>query len=123
MKHLKKFNEHNKYNNASLNIGGLKCDHCDWSDMTIPLSDYEKYIGSPCPKCGENILTQEDYDETMNMVQAVEIVNMYSPEDLEKIAGNLSSEEMDGALDMINKWKLKNDGTDTDGREIWRSHK
>lgn len=32
---------------------------------------------------------------------------MYSPEDLDKIAANLSEEEMDGVLDTINKWKAK----------------
>lgn len=108
MKHIKKFEN---YKNASVDIYGLKCDNpsCDYEDMTVPLSDYSKSIGKACPKCGENLLTQQDYDETMNLVQAVEIINLYSPEDLDKIAQNLSSEEIDNALDFMNKLKITKD--------------
>ena len=43
---------------------GLQCDAegCDWVDKTIPDTDYPKWLNAPCPKCGANVLTQEDYD-------------------------------------------------------------
>lgn len=122
MKYLNNFKKfENKYNNMEVNVYGLKCDNpdCDYEDMSIPFSDYEKSIGKSCPKCGENLLTQKDYDEIINMIDSAEILNMFSPEELEKIAGNLSPEEVDKVLDTINLLKMKHKGNTDDGREIW----
>jgi ssDNA-binding Zn-finger/Zn-ribbon topoisomerase 1 len=46
---------------------GLKCDNpkCDWNE-TIKVEDHKKWIGKPCPKCGEVVLTQQDYDTSMS---------------------------------------------------------
>ena len=97
------FNQINEnHENLEMNISGLKCDNCDYRDDSVPLSDYESSINKPCPQCGESLLTQEDYDSVMQMVQAVEMINGFSEADLEKIAGNLSSEEIDAALDYKN---------------------
>lgn len=43
--------------------GGLKCDNpdCDFVDMSIPINDYKKWVNAPCPKCGANLLTKQDY--------------------------------------------------------------
>jgi len=106
MKHLKKFNEMN----SMLDISGLKCDSCDYSDPSVKLEDYEKSIGKPCPKCGESLLTQEDYDGVMQIVQAVEMLNGFSDADLDAIVSNLSQDEIDGALDMMNKLKITKTG-------------
>jgi acetyl-CoA carboxylase beta subunit len=122
MKYLNNFKKfENKYNNMEVNVYGLQCDNpnCDYEDMSVPFSDYEKFIGKPCPKCGENLLTQEDYDKVMQMVDAAEIMNMFSPEELQKIAANLSPEEMDQVLDTMNLLKMKKEGDTDDGREIW----
>jgi len=45
-----------------LNISGIKCDHCDFKDETVEFKDYGLWLNKPCPKCGENLLTREDYD-------------------------------------------------------------
>jgi hypothetical protein len=122
MKYLNNFKKfENKYNNMEVNVYGLQCDspNCDYEDMSVPFSDYEKSIGKPCPKCGENLLTQEDYDKVIQMVDAAEMLNMFSPEELEKIVGNLSSEEMDQVLDTMNLLKMKKERDTDDGREIW----
>jgi len=58
-------------------------------------------------------------DEIINMIDSAEILNMFSPEELEKIAGNLSPEEVDKVLDTINLLKMKHKGKTDDGREIW----
>lgn len=60
-----------------LNISGLKCDNkiCDYNDNTIKFEDYESYIGYPCPKCGESLLTQEDYNTTMNIYKYLQLAN------------------------------------------------
>lgn len=122
MRYLNNFKKfENKYNNMEVDIHGLQCDNpnCDYEDMSVPFSDYEKSIGKPCPKCGENLLTQEDYDKVMQMIDAAEIVNMFSPEDLQKIVANLSPEEMDQVLDTMNLLKMKKEGDTDDGGEIW----
>jgi len=116
MKHLKNFNE---MNNIDMNISGLKCDNCDYSDDSVKLEDYEKSIGKPCPNCGESLLTQEDYDGVMQIVQAVEMLNSFSEADIDAIAGNLSEDEIDGALDMMNQLKMTKTGDTEDGREKW----
>ena len=57
------------------NINGLRCDapDCDFIDMDITLDQYPNYLNAPCPKCGANLLTQEDFD----IVQAaVELSNL-----------------------------------------------
>lgn len=115
-KKAKKVNE-----NTELEISGLKCDNpnCNYHDPSVPLSDYEKSINKPCPDCGESLLTQDDYDQVMQMVKAVEIMNSYSPEELEKMAANLSEEDIDKALDVMNQLKLKKVGEDENGIETW----
>jgi hypothetical protein len=73
--------------NIQLLESGLKCDNpkCDWEDRTIPHSDYEKCIDKPCPKCGENILTKEDYSNAKLFHSVVDLVNSLSEEELEVI--------------------------------------
>jgi len=58
-------------------IKGLKCDNpeCDYKDEDIPGSDYEQYINKPCPDCGENLLTQDDYDKVQKIQQSVMDLN------------------------------------------------
>lgn len=119
MKYLKKFNQLNENENLEMNISGLKCDNCDFRDDSVPFSDYESSIDKPCPNCGESLLTKSDYDSIMQMVQAVEMINSYSEADLEAIAANLSQEEIDLALDMMNQLKLTKTGETEDGREKW----
>ena len=113
-----KYNEHN---HSDLEVGGLKCDNpnCDYSDMTVPFEDYESSVNKPCPKCGENLLTQEDYDQIVQLRNAVDILNSFSPEELEKISANLSPEEIDSALDMMNLLKVKSKGQDEEGNHVW----
>ena len=58
-------------------ISGLKCDNaeCDYRDEDIPGSDYEQHINKPCPNCGENLLTQDDYDKVQQIQKQVMDLN------------------------------------------------
>lgn len=60
--------------------GGLKCDNpnCDFKDMSISTKDYKKYINCPCPKCGESLLTKEDYKSFRRIAMLVKVVNFIS---------------------------------------------
>ena len=67
--------------------GGIKCDNpqCDYINEDVSVSDYHNWLNKPCPKCGENLLTQEDYDKVQSMLAIVDLVNQmdipYDPDD------------------------------------------
>lgn len=90
--------EENKTPNVEIISHGLQCDHCDWSDETIPMNDYKSWINAPCPKCGENLLTQEDFDLTDDMTKITNIINSLSEEQLEDLAKGKTNEEILGIL-------------------------
>ncbi len=121
MKHLKKFNE-----NMDMDVHGLKCDNpgCNWNDMSISFDEYPSYVNHPCPECGENILKEDDYQQLVQMKQAVSTLNSMSEEDIQNMLLNLSPEEMDAALDQMNDlikmFKLKK-SDNNDGTETWSS--
>lgn len=51
-------------------IGGLKCDNekCDYENPDITLEEYPNYLESPCPKCGDSLLTKADYKALLNLL-------------------------------------------------------
>ena len=61
----------------------VMCDNpnCDYKVINqtgqVDLEDLKKYINQPCPKCGENLLTQEDYDTTRRMLKMIGRINKY----------------------------------------------
>ena len=67
---------------------GLKCDNpeCDWKDETIKSDDMEKYLNAPCPKCGENILTEQDYKNTKLVLSMVDFINNLTEEEFELLS-------------------------------------
>jgi len=60
-----------------MNIGGIKCDNkeCNFKDMSVQFEDYYKWLNKPCPKCGSNLLTQQDYDTVKILIDLTAIVN------------------------------------------------
>lgn len=68
------------------NDGGLKCDNinCDWVDKTIAFNNYQEWINKPCPKCGENVLTEEDYKNAEVVRLSIDLINSMSKEELDK---------------------------------------
>lgn len=78
--------------NEVLKFNGLKCDHCDWEDKDIPYAEFEGWVDKPCPKCGENVLTQEDYNQVKELVEvitkAMETVKNMSPEERAELEAN-----------------------------------
>ena len=49
---------------VEITISGIKCDNedCDYHDDSVDRDNYPAYVNKPCPECGANLLTQEDYD-------------------------------------------------------------
>lgn len=56
----------------------IKCDNCSFKieseseDLNESIKDIVQYLNEPCPDCGHNLLTFDDY---MRVTQFVEIVN------------------------------------------------
>ncbi|ACA57445.1 hypothetical protein HYH96_17815 [Clostridium botulinum] len=81
-----------------LNIKGIKCDNpeCDFRDDNVQVEDYDKWLNKSCPKCGANLLTQADYDNTKAILEIVKITNSIFPkrkDNEEIVTGKI---EMDG---------------------------
>lgn len=53
--------------------GGLKCDNpkCDYVDIGISMEDYKNWVNKPCPKCGEVLLTKQDYDAVQQILHII----------------------------------------------------
>lgn len=70
---------------------GLKCDNpkCDWNDMTITDEQMPDYINASCPKCGENILTQQDYSDYQKVLKVLEIFGGLSQDEIDNLYENL----------------------------------
>lgn len=85
-----------------MNIGGLQCDNpkCNYNNMDIKVEDYEQWLNKPCPKCGDNLLTEEDYRNTLFLIKMVEVANSIYPkrEDSEEVA--TMTVKMNGSGDM-----------------------
>ena len=66
----------------SVNIKGIKCDNpdCDYKDMEVPFSDYTNWLNKPCPKCGKNLLTEQDYQMCKVMLNLADIVREELPQ-------------------------------------------
>ncbi len=83
---------------------GLICDNpsCDWVDMTIKEEDMHIHINAKCPKCGDIILTQEDYDHGVNLTKAINFINLLSEEQLEQLNNGVD-------LDLLKKFPIFKD--------------
>ena len=80
---------------------GLKCDNpnCDWKDTTITVEDYPNWINKPCPKCGENVLTEEDYKLIMTLSGAFEFLSALTDDQINEMAANINKEDLKNLFD------------------------
>lgn len=69
---------------ATAIVMGIKCDNpkCDFVDTTITYEDYKQYINKPCPLCGQNLLTQHDYDVCKTLMDVVNNINKEHANDI-----------------------------------------
>lgn len=59
----------------------IECDNTD-CDFTIPYSsslekNMTQFIDMPCPKCGDNVLTKEDYILDLKLTRTIDWVNKW----------------------------------------------
>ena len=60
---------------VQISISGIKCDSCDYRNAEVPVEDYPKWVNKPCPNCGANLLTKEDYVATMHLMNIIDLFN------------------------------------------------
>lgn len=79
---------------------GIKCDNptCDFTDKTKPDELLAEWLNVSCPKCGENLLTQEDLDSSVKLDIAFQFVNSLSIEQLKSLSEGMgiNPEAFDG---------------------------
>lgn len=76
----------------------LDCDKpgCGYQEpIAGPLT--EDMIGILCPKCGESLLTQQDYNDTMLIIAAMKdyanVINSMSEEEIDELTKNVQLPE------------------------------
>lgn len=93
---------------VELNIYGIKCDSCDFKDMFVKVEEYPQWLNKPCPDCGENLLTDADYDNVKALMEIAKFANSILPPSKSKDSKDeraTISVEMDGTGNM--NFKLK----------------
>jgi len=73
--------------NIQIKGTGIKCDNsaCDWEDRSVKREDLKQWINIPCPKCGENVLTPEDYGIVQALYLAMELTNAMSEDQIKTL--------------------------------------
>lgn len=78
----------------NIKISGIKCDNeqCDYRDDSVEFKDYPNWLNKACPKCGQNLLTQEEYDACIGFTNMVDTFSNNLPEDFLKDAEKMMAE-------------------------------
>lgn len=73
---------------------GIKCDNekCDYRDDDVKYEDYENWLNKLCPKCGENLLTQEDLENSVRLHTILNAIGSMKEDELKKFASLLDLE-------------------------------
>lgn len=83
--------------NIEMVESGLVCDNaaCDWIDPTVTFDNFKEWLNRPCPKCGENLLTQQDFDNATAVHVATSMINGLTAEQLTEMARIMGLPETD----------------------------
>ncbi len=54
-----------------------RCDYKIKNETGDPNAETKHFIGVPCPKCGQNLLTQQDYDDAKKLLSTINFVNRW----------------------------------------------
>ena len=99
---------------------GLKCDNekCDWIDKTIPIEDWKNWINAKCPKCSENLLTLDDYNNAMLVIESANLINSFSLDELAAVSQNISVEDLKKSPFVKDAKGLENLNSGNDGKVL-----
>ena len=53
---------------------GIFCDNvdCDYQDETVTNGELHSLLNAPCPKCGDNLYTEQDFHNHNKLVAAIQ---------------------------------------------------
>lgn len=62
----------------TIKVSGIRCDNkdCNYEDNTVTRLNYPEYIDKPCPKCGDILLTQKDFEAFASIENMVADFNL-----------------------------------------------
>jgi len=61
----------------SIQCDNKKCNFVIKSQTGDPHEDISMYVNVPCPKCGENLLTEKDHLQSLAFLKKVDWVNKW----------------------------------------------
>lgn len=79
---------------------GIQCDNpkCDFRDNTVKLDELEKWLNKPCPKCGENLLTEEDFLNGVAIRKSINFINDLTKEELKEFSNHSTMKDLIGCM-------------------------
>jgi len=82
--------------NIQIKGTGIKCDNptCDWKDETVNHSDLKNWLNALCPKCGENVLTPEDFENVQMLYLAMELTNAMSEDEINSLNETINRDDL-----------------------------
>lgn len=93
-----------------MEISGIQCDNknCDFIDKSVKMEEYDEWLNKPCPKCGANLLTEEDYTTVKNLTSYVKAMSGMMPKAPESVVKE-DYEKVEFELDGSGYLKVKED--------------
>ncbi len=75
------------HQNIEVTDSGIVCDNpqCDYEDKSVLGENLSEWVDRPCPKCGENLLTQQDLDDWTKTRELLDQLNGIDPAVLEEL--------------------------------------
>lgn len=102
-----------------IKVVGIKCDNpeCNFRDDSVQYEDYYLWLNKPCPKCGQNLLTEKDFMKCQKIMKFskflgkfIKLPKDYNGEMDVKIRVNWNAtEEKELDLRMVPTEQFKND--------------
>ena len=65
------------YQEYSIECDNTQCDYKIKNPTGDPNEDTREYINMPCPKCGDNLLTKQDYLHGLKVLKIVNWLNKW----------------------------------------------
>ncbi len=58
-------------------VEGIRCDNpsCDYENIDVQPHQYQAWVNQPCPKCGEVLLTENDFNLYKLLMATTTIAN------------------------------------------------
>ena len=85
-------------NALELQILGIKCDNksCDYKNENVKYEEFDEWLNKPCPKCGENLLTEADLNTMISLIKITNFLNKILPKpkkDEKRVAMDVEMDE------------------------------